>query len=347
MSGADDLARADARGAGVDPLAVAGGDQRPHGLDVRVPTARRAAVRVRHRHTETGPLATDIAHGSHGGSLPEIVHFDGGARRHPRKTVGQSNRFPPMVSRARRGPAGPSPPGAAAVAVPGAVACAGYPPAVLQALDESATGRWCRAAAAALSAARARLDELNVFPVPDGDTGTNLLLTTEAALAALDRAGAQPGESAWAVLARGAVLGARGNSGTLLAQLFHGLADQLAGEGPADGPTVALAMQKAADSAYTAVADPEEGTFLTVARGGARAAVAAVDEGRIGLADVVCAAADGARAPLEGPPDQLAALRDAGVVDAGGAGLCLLLDALVTTVTGVEPARPPLGRRPP
>src|SRR5215217_4546602 len=70
-SGAHDLAGADARGARVDPATVAGGDQRPHGLDVRVPTARRAAVRVRHRHTETGPLATYIAHGSHGGSLPE------------------------------------------------------------------------------------------------------------------------------------------------------------------------------------------------------------------------------------------------------------------------------------
>src|SRR3954454_7890430 len=65
-SGAHDLAGADARGARVDPATVAGGDERPHGLDVRVPTARRAAVRVRHRHTETGPLATHIAHGSHG-----------------------------------------------------------------------------------------------------------------------------------------------------------------------------------------------------------------------------------------------------------------------------------------
>src|SRR3954470_3169848 len=92
-------------------------------------------------------------------------------------------------------------------------------PAVLQALDDAAAGRWCRAACAALSEARTRLDDLNVFPVPDGDTGTNLLLTTEAALAALDGAGGDPSESSWSVLARGAVLGARGNSGTILAQL--------------------------------------------------------------------------------------------------------------------------------
>ena len=129
-----------------------------------------------------------------------------------------------------------------------------------------------------------------------------------------------------------------GNSGTILAQLLRGLADQLAGQPPADGPAFAAAMQKAADTAYTAVADPEEGTFLTVARAGAEAAVAAVDAGRADLADVVRAAADGARVALEAHPGQLEVLREAGVVDAGGAGLCLVLDALVTTVTGVEPA---------
>jgi DAK2 domain fusion protein YloV len=141
------------------------------------------------------------------------------------------------------------------------------------------------------------------------------------------------------------VLGARGNSGTILAQLLRGLSDQLAGQPPADGPVFAAALQKAAVTAYTAVADPEEGTFLTVARAGADGAVAAVDAGRAALADVLRSAADGARTALEATPNQLAALRDAGVVDAGGAGLCLVLDALVTTVTGVEPARPPLARR--
>ncbi|MFW3169476.1 DAK2 domain-containing protein [Geodermatophilus sp. CPCC 206100] len=216
---------------------------------------------------------------------------------------------------------------------------------MLTALDDAAVGRWCRAAVTALSGSRTRLDELNVFPVPDGDTGTNLLLTAEAALAALD-AGAAGGESAWQLLARGAVLGARGNSGTILAQLLRGLSDQLADSPPADGPSFAAALQKAADTAYTAVADPEEGTFLTVARAGGEAAVAAAAGDRTALADVVGAAADGARAALEATPGQLAVLRDAGVVDAGGAGLCLVLDALVTTVTGVEPARPPLVRRP-
>ncbi|TFV69580.1 DAK2 domain-containing protein [Blastococcus sp. CT_GayMR19] len=216
---------------------------------------------------------------------------------------------------------------------------------MLTALDDAAVGQWYRAAVDVLSEFRGRLDDLNVFPVPDGDTGTNLLLTAQAAVAELDRQSARTTESAWSILARGAVLGARGNSGTILAQLLRGLADQLAGQPPADGPAFAGALQKAAVTAYTAVADPEEGTFLTVARAGADAAVAAADDGCAELAAVVRAAADGARVALDATTEQLAALRDAGVVDAGGAGLCLVLDALVTTVTGVEPDRPPLARR--
>src|SRR4051794_31696046 len=237
--------------------------------------------------------------------------------------------------------------GDAARGIPGVVGSRGYPPAVLQALDDAAAGHWCRAAVAALSTARTRLDDLNVFPVPDGDTGTNLLLTAEAGLAELERVerDGPGGESVWATFARGAVLGARGDSGTILAQLLRGLSAQLAGQPPADGPTLSAALQKAADTAYSAVADPEEGTFLTVARAGAQAAVDAVAEGRTGLADVVRACADGARTALEATPGQLAVLREAGVVDAGGAGLSLVFDALVTTVTGVEPDRPALDRR--
>lgn len=222
---------------------------------------------------------------------------------------------------------------------------------MLAALDDAAVGQWCRAAVDALSRYRTSLDELNVFPVPDGDTGTNMLLTSFAALESLDKgleragaAGVAP-EPAWTLLARGAVLGARGNSGTILAQLLRGLADQLVGQAPADGPALAAALQKAADGAYSAVADPEEGTFLTVARGAAGAAGESVDAGRADLADVVRAAADGARAALEGTTAQLEVLRTAGVVDAGGAGFCVILDALVATVTGVEPDRPPLARR--
>ena len=152
---------------------------------------------------------------------------------------------------------------------------------MLRALDDAAVGQWCRAAVEALSEGRAGLDDLNVFPVPDGDTGTNMLLTAESAAQSLGWGAAQDEpEPAWILVARGAVLGARGNSGTILAQLLRGLSDPLAGQPPADGPALAAAMEKAADIAYTAVADPEEGTFLTGARAGAESAVAAGEQGR-------------------------------------------------------------------
>src|SRR3954452_15110041 len=293
-----------------------------------------------------GPLP-QTSHTAATGDHSQRIVFQTAGHGSPRiKTVEESSRF-----RGRTPPCLPTclPIGCRIIVIAGPVRGHGYPPAVLQALDDAAVGQWYRAAVRALSESRSRLDNHNVFPVPDGDTGTNLLLTAQAARAALDSAGdsvgAEGGESAWAVLARGAVLGARGNSGTILAQLLQGLSDQLADEPPADGPAFAAALQKAADTAYTAVADPEEGTFLTVARAGAEGAVASVDQGSEALTDVVRAAGDGARAALEATTGQLAVLREAGVVDAGGAGLCLVLDALVTTVTGVEPARPTLARR--
>ncbi|WP_164701290.1 DAK2 domain-containing protein [Modestobacter sp. KNN46-3] len=215
---------------------------------------------------------------------------------------------------------------------------------MLEALDEAAVGRWSSAVVDTLTRARGRLDELNVFPVPDGDTGTNLLMTAQAGDAALTSADGT--ESAWTVLARGAVLGARGNSGVILAQLLRGLADGLAGAPRVDGPVLADALAAAAGAAYAAVADPAEGTFLTVARAGADAATGSVAEGQTALADVVRAAAEGALTALRATTGQLAALRDAGVVDAGGAGWCLVLDALVGTVTGTTPARAPLDGRP-
>ncbi|MCO7220113.1 DAK2 domain-containing protein, partial [Klenkia sp. PcliD-1-E] len=107
---------------------------------------------------------------------------------------------------------------------------------MLTALDDAAVGRWSRAAADALRASRGELDDLNVFPVPDGDTGTNLLLTARAAADAVGEGPEASSDDAatgsvWARWARGAVLGARGNSGAILAQLLRGLADDLAGRG--------------------------------------------------------------------------------------------------------------------
>jgi uncharacterized protein len=210
------------------------------------------------------------------------------------------------------------------------------PAAVLEALDADAVRRWAAAAAEALAAARDEIDDLNVYPVPDGDTGTNLLLTMEAAVAEVDRLVASGGEPSLPgvadALARGALMGARGNSGVILSQVLRGLADVLAEGGTAD--CLVRGLRRAAELAYAAVARPVEGTVLTVARECAEAAERAVAAAGAGLAAVVRAAHEGAASSLARTPDLLPQLRDAGVVDAGGKGLCVLLEALEQVVTG-------------
>ena len=206
-------------------------------------------------------------------------------------------------------------------------------------LDPSAVRRWCTGAVAALEAARAEIDGLNVYPVPDGDTGTNLLLTLRAADSAVRDD--PPGDLAatLASMARGAVLGARGNSGVILSQVLRGLAEALPGE--VGGSALAAALAAAADRAWDAVAEPVEGTMLSVVRAAAEEAAAAGDS----LPAVARAAAHGAARALERTPDQLPVLARAGVVDAGGRGLCLLFDSLATVLAG-EPVPLPRGRRP-
>lgn len=220
---------------------------------------------------------------------------------------------------------------------------------VLETLDAPAARRWCRASLEALGRAREEIDALNVFPVPDGDTGTNLYLTMEAAHAALagrdgdaDEASAAPPaeaetlERCLRVMAHGALTGARGNSGVILSQLLRGMAEALAGEAPCRGERLRDALRHAADAGYAAVAAPVEGTVLSVARAAADGAQAvASDE----LGVVAAAAADAARAALARTPTQLAALRQAGVVDAGGRGLSVVLDSLAAVVTGRSTTR--------
>lgn len=219
----------------------------------------------------------------------------------------------------------------------------------LEVLDASAVRRWAELACASLGAAAAEIDALNVYPVPDRDTGTNLHLTMRAAVADLggpDRPAALG--STLDRLARGAVLGARGNSGVIVSQLLRGLSASLGQAGAADGPALARALGHAADLAYKAVSEPVEGTILTVARQAALAAdavrtagssesVEGVPAGRTRLEDVARAAARGAALALERTPAQLAVLASAGVVDAGGRGLCVLLEAMVEVITG-QPA---------
>ncbi|MET8841391.1 DAK2 domain-containing protein [Streptomyces rubiginosohelvolus] len=210
-------------------------------------------------------------------------------------------------------------------------------------LDAVAVRTWCSLALEALGRERAEIDAINVYPIADGDTGTNLYLTVESAAAAVEavfaahETGATAPATADAVraMAHGALIGARGNSGTILAQLLRGMAGVLADGG--DAAHLRLALTSAADAARQAVAHPVEGTVLTVA---AEAAEAARGEDP-DLRTVVTAAYEGARAALARTPEQLAVLGRAGVVDAGGRGLVAVLGALVETVTGQAPVRGP------
>jgi DAK2 domain fusion protein YloV len=201
---------------------------------------------------------------------------------------------------------------------------------VLQVLDAPAVRRWCAAGLEALTAARVEIDDLNVYPVPDGDTGTNLQLTMKAVAEAVEAApaGMQPTLQA---MAHGALMGARGNSGVILSQLLRGLAEVLAEDETAGSECLQRALIRAAELGYAAVAKPVEGTVLTVAR---EAAASAAELGPADLAAVVKAAAAGATAALARTTEQLPQLKAAGVVDAGGRGLCVLLDALEQVVTG-------------
>ena len=203
----------------------------------------------------------------------------------------------------------------------------------LDRLDAAAVRRWLSAAHRALVTHQREIDDLNVYPVPDGDTGTNLVLTMASVSSALDGVAADLGATLNAA-ARGALLGARGNSGVILSQLLRGIADA-AGTGEAGD--VRKALRRATELAYAAVAAPVEGTILSVARAAADAADAAADD----LGAVVRAACEAAAEALRRTPDQLPALAAAGVVDAGGRGLCVVLDALLSVVTGEAVAAVP------
>ncbi|MEV4614828.1 DAK2 domain-containing protein [Kitasatospora sp. NPDC049258] len=209
---------------------------------------------------------------------------------------------------------------------------------MLDTLDAPAVRTWYRLALAALGQAREEIDALNVYPVPDGDTGTNLYLTVESAAAHGESCFAElpePGLGpAMAAVARGALLGARGNSGVILAQWLRGLAGALAEGG--DPGQLRRALAVAADAAYQAVAEPVEGTLLTVAAAAARGAGRSPD----GLPAVAEAAYRGAREALLRTPQQLDVLAEAGVVDAGGRGLVAVLGALLDAVSGQSPMGP-------
>lgn len=203
--------------------------------------------------------------------------------------------------------------------------------------------RFVEIATDALSSAREEIDALNVYPVPDGDTGTNMFLTVSAARDELRAArAADPDlglEEGMALLARAALMGARGNSGVILSQMLRAYVTHLAGAGTDErrAQTIAAAMSSATDASYAAVGTPVEGTILTVARAASDAALAVAERPDARARDVFTAAAAAARVALARTPEQLAVLAQAGVVDAGGRGLTVVLDAVETTATGRRP----------
>ena len=178
------------------------------------------------------------------------------------------------------------------------------------------------------------INRLNVYPVPDGDTGTNMARTLDAVVKELEGAAVDMGGTCDAI-AHGSLMGARGNSGVILSQVMRGMVSKLRGVagGVASAPDVAAALKAASVASYEAVLKPIEGTILTVVRETADAAVAAAGSGE-SLVGMLRVARDAGRAALANTPELLPVLKDAGVVDAGGAGFMLFIDSALHVVAG-------------
>jgi DAK2 domain fusion protein YloV len=183
-----------------------------------------------------------------------------------------------------------------------------------------------------LSANHEEANRLNVFPVPDGDTGTNMLLTLQSAVEDIKDSNAAEVSKIAKLASHGSLMGARGNSGVILSQIFRGFARAVEGKSSLTPRELAAAFEEAANAAYRAVNKPTEGTILTVAREAGRAATAAAASPDATVPSVIAAAASGARDAVLKTPSQLQILREAGVVDAGGFGLQIILEGMLKTV---------------
>ena len=194
-----------------------------------------------------------------------------------------------------------------------------------------------RAAVANLERHVDEVNALNVFPVPDGDTGSNMLATVQAALAEAEAVADGPTGEIAAAIKRGALHGARGNSGVIASQIFGGMAEGLNGKRRFNGLDLAFAMRKGVERSYRAVKEPVEGTILTVIRESAEAAMEAAEKDR-DIDTVLAAAVDAAERSVARTPTLLAILREAGVVDAGGEGLFRLFQGALMYMVGTAPA---------
>ncbi len=200
-----------------------------------------------------------------------------------------------------------------------------------------------RAAVMNLEAHVDEINALNVYPVPDGDTGSNMLATVKAALTEAEAAAGGPAERIASAISFGALMGARGNSGVITSQIFRGMAEGLGGKSRFNGLDLAHAMSQGARTAYGAVAKPVEGTILTVIRESADAAVAAAERDN-DIETVLAATVDAAEKSVARTPSLLAILREAGVVDSGGQGLYRLFQGALLHMVGKSPASAARGR---
>src|SRR5918997_2870580 len=196
------------------------------------------------------------------------------------------------------------------------------------------TAFFVAAAHAALKAQVARINALNVYPVPDGDTGTNMLLTLESVLKETSDKTYETTEAASRAGARAALMGARGNSGVILSQMIRGACEVLAERTSLDAEAFAAGLEGARDRAYSSVREPVEGTMLTVIKDAAGAAREMLDKGDEDLVSVVGEARRAAHASVRRTPELLDVLREAGVVDAGGLGGAVGLHGVYARVTG-------------
>ena len=199
------------------------------------------------------------------------------------------------------------------------------------------------AAHAAVKAQVARINDLNVYPVPDGDTGTNMLLTLESALNEISGRSYDSPEGASRACARAALMGARGNSGVILSQMIRGACEVLEDRDSLDAGAFAAGLDGARERAYASVREPVEGTMLTVIKDAALAAREAIEGGDADLPSVAGAARFAAHDSVRRTPELLAVLREASVVDAGGLGVAVVLDGLYACVTGQEIEAPEAG----
>ena len=214
-----------------------------------------------------------------------------------------------------------------------------------QTIDGVAFRRMVISAAAAIEINKQRINELNVFPVPDGDTGTNMSMTLNNAVMDLKRAEDPTLTRAADITASALLRGARGNSGVILSLLFRGIAKGLKGAESCTGERFAEAMQTGVESAYKAVMKPAEGTILTVARLAAAGAQEAVKEHDY-VEYAIEKAIEAGKVALENTVNQNPVLKKAGVVDAGGVGWITILSAMLSSLQGEDVIAPEAGQEP-